>query len=57
MVPKDSLDFQSFFNYNITMQKPKIVLSRCFSQPVRYNGGIINDDFIEKLNRNTANFM
>jgi uncharacterized protein YbgA (DUF1722 family)/uncharacterized protein YbbK (DUF523 family) len=31
------------------MQKPRIVLSRCFSQPVRYNGGIINDDFIEKL--------
>lgn len=31
------------------MQKPKIVLSRCFLKPVRYNGGIINDDFIEKL--------
>ena len=49
MVMKALLDFQSLFNYNITMQKPKIVLSRCFSQPVRYNGGIINDDFVEKL--------
>jgi len=31
------------------MSKPKIVLSRCFISPVRYNGGIVNDDFIEKL--------
>lgn len=31
------------------MIKPKIVLSQCFSKPVRYNGGRVWDDFIEKL--------
>lgn len=31
------------------MVKPKIVLSRCFLQPVRYNGGIVSDDFVDKL--------
>jgi len=31
------------------MLKPKIVLSRCFLSPVRYNGGIVNDELIEKL--------
>lgn len=31
------------------MAKPKIVLSRCFLQPVRYNGGIVSDDFVDKL--------
>lgn len=31
------------------MTKPKIVLSRCFLQPVRYNGGIVSDDFIDKV--------
>ncbi|MCM8819107.1 MAG: DUF523 and DUF1722 domain-containing protein, partial [Candidatus Omnitrophica bacterium] len=31
------------------MQKPKILLSRCFLKPVRYNGQIINDDFVNKL--------
>lgn len=29
--------------------KPRILLSRCFSQPVRYNGSIVNDEFINKL--------
>lgn len=31
------------------MTKPKIVISRCFFQPVRYNGGIVIDQFVEKL--------
>ncbi|MCM8762620.1 MAG: DUF523 and DUF1722 domain-containing protein [Candidatus Omnitrophica bacterium] len=31
--------------------KPKIVLSRCFSEPVRYNGEIVNNDFVNKLKR------
>jgi uncharacterized protein YbgA (DUF1722 family)/uncharacterized protein YbbK (DUF523 family) len=31
------------------MIKPKIVLSRCFSEQVRHNGSIIKDAFIEKL--------
>ncbi len=31
------------------MIKPKIVLSRCFCEAVRYNGGIVNDEFVEKL--------
>jgi len=31
------------------MPKPKIVLSRCFIHPVRYNGGIVSDEFVEKL--------
>ena len=29
--------------------KPKIILSRCFLEPVRYDGGVIRDDFVEKL--------
>ena len=30
--------------------KPRIVLSRCLNiEPVRYNGGIVNDDFSKKL--------
>ncbi|MCX7988560.1 MAG: DUF523 and DUF1722 domain-containing protein [Thermodesulfovibrio sp.] len=29
--------------------KPRILLSRCFSQPVRYNGSIVNDEFVNKL--------
>ncbi|MGB9722038.1 MAG: YbgA family protein [bacterium] len=31
------------------MGKPRIVISKCFSYPVRYNGGIVYDDFVEKL--------
>ncbi len=31
------------------MIKPKLLISKCFSQPVRYNGGIVNDEFISKL--------
>ncbi|MGB9710944.1 MAG: YbgA family protein [Thermodesulfovibrio sp.] len=31
------------------MTKPKIVLSRCFLKPVRYNGGMVFDEFVEKL--------
>jgi len=31
------------------MVRPKIGLSRCFLKNVRYNGGSVNDDFIEKL--------
>ncbi|MFN4227437.1 MAG: YbgA family protein [Candidatus Ratteibacteria bacterium] len=31
------------------MSKPKIVLSRCFLEPVRYNGQVVNDDFVNKL--------
>ncbi|MCS7179985.1 MAG: DUF523 and DUF1722 domain-containing protein [bacterium] len=33
------------------MVRPKIVLSRCFSEAVRYNGEIVNDDFVNKLKR------
>jgi len=33
------------------MIKPKIFLSKCFSYPVRYNGGIVHDEFIEKLKK------
>lgn len=29
--------------------RPRVLLSRCFSEPTRYNGGIVNDDFINKL--------
>jgi uncharacterized protein YbbK (DUF523 family) len=30
--------------------KPRIVISRCLNiEPVRYNGGIINDEFSKKL--------
>lgn len=36
--------------------KPRIILSRCFSQPVRYNGGIVNDEFINKL-KNYVDFI
>lgn len=38
------------------MTKPKIVLSRCFLQPVRYNGGIVIDDFVNKL-KNHIDFV
>lgn len=31
------------------MIKPKVLFSRCFFEPVRYNGEIIRDDFVEKL--------
>lgn len=31
------------------MIKPKIILSKCFSYPVRYNGGIVLDEFVTKL--------
>ncbi len=31
------------------MIKPRIVLSRCFSHPVRYDGTQVIDDFVEKL--------
>ncbi|MEN2985750.1 MAG: DUF1722 domain-containing protein [Thermodesulfovibrionaceae bacterium] len=31
------------------MLKPKILFSRCFFEPVRYNGGVVIDEFIEKL--------
>lgn len=33
------------------MLKPTIVISKCFSSPVRYDGGIIKDEFIEKLKK------
>lgn len=36
--------------------RPKILISRCFSQPVRYNGGIVNDEFINKL-KNYVEFL
>lgn len=29
--------------------RPKILLSRCYSEPTRYDGGIVNDAFINKL--------
>ncbi len=31
--------------------KPRIVLSRCFLEPVRYDGGIIVDEFVERLKK------
>lgn len=32
------------------MLKPKIIISRCLNiEPVRYNGGIVNDEFSKKL--------
>jgi uncharacterized protein YbgA (DUF1722 family)/uncharacterized protein YbbK (DUF523 family) len=31
------------------MLKPRIVLSRCFLEPVRYNGELIKDEFVERL--------
>jgi uncharacterized protein YbgA (DUF1722 family)/uncharacterized protein YbbK (DUF523 family) len=33
------------------MDKPKIVLSRCFLEPVRYDGGIIVDEFVDRLKK------
>lgn len=33
------------------MARPKIVLSRCFIEPVRYNGGVVSDEFVEKLKK------
>lgn len=33
------------------MIKPKIVLSRCFNEPVRYNGGKIDNNFINILKK------
>lgn len=33
------------------MIKPKIILSKCFSYPVRYNGGIVLDDFVINLKK------
>lgn len=29
--------------------RPKILMSKCFSEPVRYNGGIVVDEFVSKL--------
>jgi len=31
------------------MIKPRIVLSRCFLKPTRYNGTQVYDEFVEKL--------
>ncbi|MCM8771973.1 MAG: DUF523 and DUF1722 domain-containing protein [candidate division WOR-3 bacterium] len=31
------------------MIRPKIILSKCFCQPVRYNGEMVKDEFVEKL--------
>jgi uncharacterized protein YbgA (DUF1722 family)/uncharacterized protein YbbK (DUF523 family) len=31
--------------------RPKILLSKCYFEPVRYNGSIVNDDFINKLKK------
>lgn len=33
------------------MLKPKILFSRCFFEPVRYNGGLVVDEFVEKLKK------
>ncbi|MEO0262890.1 MAG: DUF523 and DUF1722 domain-containing protein [candidate division WOR-3 bacterium] len=33
------------------MIKPKILFSRCFFEPVRYDGKIVIDDFVEKLKK------
>lgn len=33
------------------MCKPRIVLSRCFLQPVRYDGRIVINDFVDKLKK------
>lgn len=38
------------------MAKPKIIISRCFLEPVRYNGEIVKDFFIEKL-KNYVDFV
>lgn len=29
------------------MFKSRIVLSRCFLSPLRYNGGIVKDEFVD----------
>ncbi|PMP98025.1 MAG: DUF1722 domain-containing protein, partial [Thermodesulfobacterium geofontis] len=31
--------------------KPKIVISKCFFEPVRYDGGIISEPFVENLKK------
>lgn len=31
------------------MVKPRIVLSRCFLSPVRYDGGTVKDEFVDRL--------
>uniref|UniRef100_A0A7C4U7A7 DUF1722 domain-containing protein n=1 Tax=candidate division WOR-3 bacterium TaxID=2052148 RepID=A0A7C4U7A7_UNCW3 len=41
------------FNYHL---KPKIVISKCFFKPVRYDGGIVIDDFINRL-KNYVDFI
>ncbi|MEO0095823.1 MAG: hypothetical protein ABIL46_03045 [candidate division WOR-3 bacterium] len=33
------------------MDKPRIILSRCFCEAVRYNGGIVQEKFIERLEK------
>ncbi|MEO0095438.1 MAG: DUF523 and DUF1722 domain-containing protein [candidate division WOR-3 bacterium] len=33
------------------MERPKIILSKCFCYPVRYNGGIVQDEFVERLKK------
>lgn len=33
------------------MVKPRIVMSRCFLKPVRYDGEVIHDEFVEKLKK------
>ncbi|GLI53714.1 YbgA family protein [Thermodesulfovibrio yellowstonii] len=38
------------------MLKPKILFSRCFFEPVRYNGGLVIDEFIEKLKNYVDHF-
>lgn len=38
------------------MLKPKIIVSRCFLYPVRYNGEAVNDEFVEKL-KNYVDFI
>jgi len=38
------------------MLKPKILFSRCFFEPVRYNGGVVIDEFIEKLKKYVEHF-
>lgn len=31
--------------------KPKIIISKCFFEPVRYDGGIVSDSFVENLKK------
>ncbi|MEO0123782.1 MAG: DUF523 and DUF1722 domain-containing protein [candidate division WOR-3 bacterium] len=33
------------------MDKSRIILSRCFCEAVRYNGGIVQDEFVERLKK------